>query len=297
MVQPQPHHHPTHAYTSQRENMEIGLYYYNARYYAPTLARFISADTIVPDPANPQSFNRYSYVLNSPLILTDPTGHWYYEPSCDCLAATEEPYNEYPENLQILHRTRGGPWSIEERLHAIVYSAFELGIENKDAGTQAASALCELYTNCTWQETIEAYTRPDPDYITFELSGGMGFLPPWAGLNVDFTRDRYGNWYAGGGLNIGKTFPSFGAARIVGGMILQSRHMQTEEELKSFIRGISVNVAGGVVGGFGLTIPLSLVNPRAAGELGFHTPQIGISATWMGLVYDNNSDTPWFWQN
>ncbi|RMG69629.1 MAG: RHS repeat-associated core domain-containing protein, partial [Chloroflexi bacterium] len=64
-----------HAYTSQRENMDIGLYYYNGRYYAPTLARFLSPDTIVPDPANPQSFNRYSYVLNSPLILTDPTGH------------------------------------------------------------------------------------------------------------------------------------------------------------------------------------------------------------------------------
>jgi len=54
----------SHAYTGQQENMEIGLYYYNARYYAPTLARFISADTIVPDPANPQALNRYSYVYN-----------------------------------------------------------------------------------------------------------------------------------------------------------------------------------------------------------------------------------------
>ena len=35
----------------------------------------MSADTIVPDPANPQSYNRYSYVYNNPLILVDPTGH------------------------------------------------------------------------------------------------------------------------------------------------------------------------------------------------------------------------------
>ncbi|RMG76478.1 MAG: RHS repeat-associated core domain-containing protein [Chloroflexi bacterium] len=65
----------SHAYTSQRENMEIGLYYYNARYYAPGLARFLSADTIVPNPTSPQSLNRYAYVLNSPVNFTDPTGH------------------------------------------------------------------------------------------------------------------------------------------------------------------------------------------------------------------------------
>ena len=37
-----------------------GLYFYNARYYDPTLARFAQADTIVPNPQNPQSLNRYS---------------------------------------------------------------------------------------------------------------------------------------------------------------------------------------------------------------------------------------------
>jgi RHS repeat-associated protein len=64
------------AYTGQKHNMDIGLYYYNARYYAPGVGRFISADTLVPDPTNPQQFNRYSYVLGNPLRYTDPTGHW-----------------------------------------------------------------------------------------------------------------------------------------------------------------------------------------------------------------------------
>jgi hypothetical protein len=30
----------------------------------------------VPDPTNPQQFNRYTYVLNNALRFTDPTGHW-----------------------------------------------------------------------------------------------------------------------------------------------------------------------------------------------------------------------------
>jgi RHS repeat-associated protein len=53
-----------------------GLYYYNARYYDAKIGRFISADTIVPNPANPQSLNRYSYCLNNPLKYVDPTGHY-----------------------------------------------------------------------------------------------------------------------------------------------------------------------------------------------------------------------------
>nr|MBP7042150.1 peptidoglycan DD-metalloendopeptidase family protein [Chloroflexota bacterium] len=63
------------GFTGQKENMELGLLYYQARFYAPGLGRFLSADSIVPNPTNPQSLNRYSYTRNSPLNLIDPTGH------------------------------------------------------------------------------------------------------------------------------------------------------------------------------------------------------------------------------
>ncbi len=54
---------------------DLGLIYMNARYYLPQVGRFISADTMVPEPGNPQSYNRYVYVRNSPMNFTDPTGH------------------------------------------------------------------------------------------------------------------------------------------------------------------------------------------------------------------------------
>ena len=62
-------------YTDQELDGENGLYNYNARLYDPFIGRFISADTIVPQPFNPQSLNRYSYCLNNPLIYVDPSGH------------------------------------------------------------------------------------------------------------------------------------------------------------------------------------------------------------------------------
>jgi RHS repeat-associated protein len=52
-----------------------GIYDFNARMYDPAIGRFLSADTIVPDFANPQSLNRFSYVENRPLSFIDPTGH------------------------------------------------------------------------------------------------------------------------------------------------------------------------------------------------------------------------------
>ncbi len=48
---------------------------YGARWYDPGLGRFLSPDTIIPDPTNPQSLNRYSYVYNNPLKYRDPSGH------------------------------------------------------------------------------------------------------------------------------------------------------------------------------------------------------------------------------
>lgn len=47
----------------------------NARYYVPNTNRMLTPDTIVPDPTNPQAFNRYSYVENNPINFNDPSGH------------------------------------------------------------------------------------------------------------------------------------------------------------------------------------------------------------------------------
>ena len=79
-------------FTGQREDDTIGLYFYNARYYNPALGRFSQPDTIVPNPGNPGSLNRYSYVLNNPLRYTDPTGHRECTYGCDTKAVTAPAY-------------------------------------------------------------------------------------------------------------------------------------------------------------------------------------------------------------
>lgn len=65
------------------------MYDYNARFYSAYLGRFISPDSVVPEPGNPQAFNRYSYVVNNPLKHIDPSGHCFASPAdaAVCIAA------------------------------------------------------------------------------------------------------------------------------------------------------------------------------------------------------------------
>jgi RHS repeat-associated protein len=68
---------PMH-FTGQERDTESNLDNFHARYDSSSMGRFIS-----PDPANasvdfwlPQTWNRYSYVLNNPLVVVDRNGQW-----------------------------------------------------------------------------------------------------------------------------------------------------------------------------------------------------------------------------
>lgn len=61
-------------FTGHERDPEAGLDYMVARYYSSSLARFLAVDPVGGHLANPQSINRYSYVLNNPLRFVDPRG-------------------------------------------------------------------------------------------------------------------------------------------------------------------------------------------------------------------------------
>jgi RHS repeat-associated protein len=65
-----------YRFTSQLQQAEAGLIFFNSRFYDPSLNHFISADTIVPNPGAAVSYNRYAYVSWNPINRTDPTGHY-----------------------------------------------------------------------------------------------------------------------------------------------------------------------------------------------------------------------------
>ena len=68
-------------FTSYERDSESGLDYAIFRYHSTNLGRFMSPDPLAGNIGNPQSLNRYSYVLNDPVNLVDPLG-------LDCVSVT-----------------------------------------------------------------------------------------------------------------------------------------------------------------------------------------------------------------
>jgi RHS repeat-associated protein len=65
-----------YRFTGQRFEAELGIYVMGVRWYDPYINRFLSPDSIISQPANPQNLNRYSYVEGNPLRFVDSTGFY-----------------------------------------------------------------------------------------------------------------------------------------------------------------------------------------------------------------------------
>lgn len=63
-------------FTGYEKDTETGLDFAEARYYDNRYGRFTAVDPLLASghSADPQSFNRYAYVTNNPIALTDPSG-------------------------------------------------------------------------------------------------------------------------------------------------------------------------------------------------------------------------------
>ena len=64
------------GFTGHIKDAATGLNYMQARYYDPVIGRFLSIDPVgfIESGGDPDYFNRYSYTMNNPINLIDPTG-------------------------------------------------------------------------------------------------------------------------------------------------------------------------------------------------------------------------------
>ena len=68
---------PELKYSGKEQDAESGLYYFGARYYDPSIYRFLSPDPVIPTEKvlyNPQRWNLYGYCGNNPIRYIDQDG-------------------------------------------------------------------------------------------------------------------------------------------------------------------------------------------------------------------------------
>ena len=65
----------SYLYTGEQYDPNTGFYYLRARYYNPSVGRFLNRDTYAGSPWEPQTLHKYVYTHNNPINGVDPSGH------------------------------------------------------------------------------------------------------------------------------------------------------------------------------------------------------------------------------
>jgi RHS repeat-associated protein len=147
----------------QRLESYINLYWYGSRWYDAYLNRWIQPDSIIPDPNDSQSYDRYAYVLNNPLRYIDPSGNRYCTTE-EALAGDETCEQNYPENEPdyIIHMVLIGARYIpinsidisepEKTAPSIINTILSVIKNGGDALTHNQSYKADIFTWLSWNE-------------------------------------------------------------------------------------------------------------------------------------------------
>jgi RHS repeat-associated protein len=278
---------------------EIGLVHMNGRIYDPITGRFLQADPLIQDPWGLQSYNRYGYVLNNPLSLTDPSGlSWWTQWRRPILAiAAAAAVTVIAPQLMIAFADAYGPT-------AFVY-ATEAGTLIAPAGTAMASSMAGFAAGGIQGGNIESAVFGALTAGAFNIIGSV--VPSAAGsMEKVLAHAAVGcgsNALAGGSCRAGAAsagFAEFAGPKLPGdGLVYGTAKASILGGIGSVFGGGKF-ANGAVTGAFGyLFNEASHRTEDAVAFLGYDQKQLGEVAYHLKWVYDINAgigpDATSFW--
>jgi len=131
-------------YTGQQLIGGLGLYYYKARFYSPTLGRFLQTDPI----GTADDLNLYAYVVNNPVNANDPEGLFVTQLAGGFFNASV--------GALVTYSTGGGTWQQYLRNAAV-----DFGVGALSSGVAGLSKVATLarvagYTNTAAAKAVTA---------------------------------------------------------------------------------------------------------------------------------------------
>jgi len=151
-----------YGYTGQEHIEEVGLIHMNGRVYDPQLGRFVSPDPFVQFPHSTQGMNRYTYVNNNPMILTDPSGYNYFK-------RVVKAYNKWtPQGRSLAYAIRKNPEV------AVPLGTIAAGIACNGAGAACAGAFSAYATTTLGGSNQQALRSGAITYATARAYSEVG---------------------------------------------------------------------------------------------------------------------------
>ncbi len=182
---------PVWKFSGQERDGESGLYYFGARYYDPTLYRFLSPDPVIPtrlNLANSQYWNLYSYCANNPVRFFDNDGKSFliFLGSCELLFVFDKSGNLvgiYPASNNICGDRRDrypdGCWRYLHHTH----KTFKGGFFGFDAPSDELGSLGVHAGHVNWRHCTYGCIRTTEEAISVihnlhngNLGDGLEFL-------------------------------------------------------------------------------------------------------------------------
>ena len=177
-----------YKFTGKERDSESGLDNFEARDNASSMGRFMS-----PDPANiganrlnPQSWNAYSYSLNNPLNLTDPTGLYVCEDSTECESEGDKKFAQSLANAQTAANALKGQYGANSDEYKNAQSAIDAyGAQGVDNGvnvrfdTNVTGGITEVSGIANGNKSTDNPTGQNinvtfnPNAVGGEFSGGI----------------------------------------------------------------------------------------------------------------------------
>jgi len=161
------------GYTGHEHLFGVALINMNGRLYDARLHRFLSPDNFVQDPFGTQSFNRYGYALNNPLVYVDQNGEFFVIDSW-------------------LIGLFSGGWEEANKRAANDIKIWG-GLFVSDSNKSLGGRVWEIFSRLTWQlpQTLGGLLTAH-SYNTFGIKEGVESVDYKFGATVVRTRD--GGW-------------------------------------------------------------------------------------------------------
>lgn len=243
------------------------------RFFSAYLNRFLQPDSIVPDPANPQDWNRYGYARNNPIRYTDPSGHMAWEGEGGNYTLQDKADDEYKRQRANHLKCEAGNDLYCSGIDKLRHK--EKGKIWEDLGTEWQ---CKFDSESCFGQFKKYYAGSLGVPIANPITGTL------VGAHVTYLIDQYDQRYLGIGLDFGKTAIVPGGS-IVGGRLTKAQLPQDDKLERKYLENF---LTGSSVQGFLAPYYYTGFNRSSSGEVawenGLGVPGGGVAWTYTWKI-------------